>query len=120
MDASVRVASSQFSCLLRTENRELRTENWNSWRFRFDRSTVACEHKGPTDVMEMAEGHLRNRGIPPAEWEGLRFAWGENLDTMWKSVYTEIERRDGKWVVTAIDRSDEALPPEREGFLDLN
>jgi hypothetical protein len=87
---------------------------------RFDRSAMACEHKGPIEVIEMAESHLMDRGIAAEEWEGLRFGWGENLDTMWKSVYTEIERRDGEWVVTTIDRSEEALHPEREGFVDLN
>lgn len=80
---------------------------------------MPCEHTGPPELIEIAEAHLREKDIPLSEWDGLKFAWGENVDTMWKSVWLEVERRDGDWVVTKIDRSEETLPEEREGFHEL-
>lgn len=64
----------------------------------------------------MAEAYLRDQRMPAENWDGLRFGWGENVDTMWKSVWLEIERRDGNWVVIKIDRNDEELPDDRVGF----
>ncbi|MDX1582731.1 MAG: hypothetical protein R3338_03950 [Thermoanaerobaculia bacterium] len=67
----------------------------------------------------MAEHHLREQSVPEKEWNGLRFGWGENVDTMWKSVWLEVERRDDAWIVTKIDRNDEKLPEKRIGFHEL-
>ncbi len=80
---------------------------------------MGCEHKQPKDLMELAEAHLSEKGVPEASWDGMRFAWGENVDTMWKSVWMEMERRGDEWIVTKIDRSETPLPPEREGFHQL-
>ncbi len=56
--------------------------------------------------MERAEEWLRGRGVPPEEWRGLRIRHAENTPNAkgWKSVVIEIERRDGQWIVTDIDR----------------
>lgn len=67
----------------------------------------------------MAEKHLRDRQIPTGEWNGLRFGWGENVDTMWKSVWLEILRRDDAWIVTRIDRRESELPDSELGFHSL-
>ena len=58
---------------------------------------MPCDHVGPTELIEMAETHLRERDLPPAD--GMRFRWSENpSDGMWASVVTEIERRgSGGW-----------------------
>ena len=60
--------------------------------------------------MERAEAWLRERGIPPEKWSGMRFRHIENTPNAkgWKSVMIEIERRDGQWIVTSIDRRPDA------------
>lgn len=76
---------------------------------------MPCDHKGGPELIEMAEEHLRNANISPAEWPGLRFRWSENLtDAMWASVTVEIERRGEQWIVTRLDRNREPL--EETGF----
>jgi hypothetical protein len=60
--------------------------------------------------MEMAEAWLRERGVPEGNWAGLRIRHSENTpDQPWKSVVIEIERRDGAWIVTGIDRRPEVV-----------
>lgn len=56
--------------------------------------------------MQRAEEWLRERGIPPEKWSGLRIRHSENTPNAagWKSVVIEIERRNGEWIVTNIDR----------------
>jgi hypothetical protein len=79
---------------------------------------MPCDHKGGPELIEMAEEHLRARGIEPAQWPGLRFRWSENLtDAMWASVVVEIERRGDQWVVTRLDRNAE--PVGNTGFSPL-
>lgn len=71
---------------------------------------VGCDHVGAPELIEMAEEHLRQQGIPPAGWSGRRFRHGQNLDEgMWASVVVEIERRGEDWVVTRLDRSRERV-----------
>ena len=67
---------------------------------------MACDHTDPPVVMQRAEAWLRDRGVPPEKWGGLRIRHSENTPNAkgWKSVVIEIERRDGQWVVTDIDR----------------
>jgi hypothetical protein len=67
---------------------------------------MPCDHSDPPVVMERAEAWLRERGIPPEKWSGLRIRLAENTPNAkgWKSVVTEIERRDAEWIVTDIDR----------------
>ena len=67
---------------------------------------MPCDHSDPPEVMERAEVWLRERGIPPEKWSGKRFRHAENTPNAkgWKSVVIEIERRDGEWIVTGIDR----------------
>ncbi len=61
--------------------------------------------------MQRAEEWLRERGVPQDKWSGLRILHAENTPNAkaWKSVVIEIERRDGEWVVTDIDRRPEVL-----------
>ncbi|HEX2060478.1 MAG TPA: hypothetical protein VHK90_07030 [Thermoanaerobaculia bacterium] len=71
---------------------------------------MACDHKGGPELIEMAEEHLRAKGVPETRWPGLRFRWSENLDGgMWASVIVEIERRGEQWIVTRLDRKQEPL-----------
>jgi len=73
---------------------------------------MGCDHKGGPELIEMAEEYLRGGGT------GTRFRWSENLtDSMWASVIVEVERRDGGWAVTRLDRRKE--PVEETGFFAL-
>jgi hypothetical protein len=76
---------------------------------------MACDHIGPAELIEMAETHLREQALQPAN--GMSFRWSENpIDGMWASIVTEIERRDDQWLVTRLDRNREALPAGETGF----
>jgi hypothetical protein len=72
---------------------------------------MQCDHSDPPVVMERAEAWLRERQIPPDKWSGLRFRHAENTPNAkgWKSVVIEIERRDGEWIVTDIDRRSDPV-----------
>jgi hypothetical protein len=71
---------------------------------------VPCDHRGGPELIEMAEQHLREKGIDEGDWPGLRFRWSENLsDSMWASVIVEVERRGAQWIVTRLDRNKEPL-----------
>jgi hypothetical protein len=61
--------------------------------------------------MERAEAWLRSREIPPEKWSGLRIRHAENTPNAkgWKSVVIEIERRNGQWIVTDIDRRQDPV-----------
>ncbi len=83
---------------------------------------MACNHLGPIEIMQLAEEHLRSKAAPEEGWEGLVVGFGENVTgSQWTSVYTEIERRNGTWIVTSIDRrnvpigEDDGLHVKREG-----
>jgi hypothetical protein len=76
---------------------------------------MACDHIGPTELIELAETNLRERDVKPAE--GMRFRWSENpVDGMWASIVTEIERRGEQWIVTRLDRNREPVPDSETGF----
>ena len=69
---------------------------------------MPCDHVGPPELIQLAERFLRDRGVAEDAWGGKRFRYSENLEGgMWASVITEIERRDGDWIVTRLDRSRE-------------
>ena len=71
---------------------------------------MPCDHKGAPELIEMAETHLRERSVESAQWPGLKFRWAENLDGgMWASVVVEIERRGEQWIVTRLDRNQDAV-----------
>jgi len=72
---------------------------------------MPCDHTDPPEVFERAEGWLRDRGIPPERWSGMRIRHSENTPNAkgWKSVVIDIERRGGEWIVTGIDRRPESL-----------
>jgi len=76
---------------------------------------MACDHVGPAELIEMAESHLRESGLAPAN--GMRFRWSENpVDGMWASIVTEIERRGDQWIVSRLDRNREPLSDDETGF----
>lgn len=78
---------------------------------------MPCDHIGGPELIQMAEEHLRERGVPDNAWPGLKFRYTENLtDGMWASVVTEIERRGNEWVVTRLDRRREAAAEPDTGF----
>ncbi len=71
---------------------------------------MPCDHTDPPVVMERAEAWLRQRGIPQEKWGGMRIRHSENTPgAPWKSVVIEIERRDGQWIVTNIDRRPDVV-----------
>lgn len=79
---------------------------------------MPCDHLGGPELIEMAEQHLRGKGVDPSQWPGLRFRWSQNLaDSMWASVIVEIERRGEQWIVTRLDRKKE--PVSETGFAAL-
>ncbi len=76
---------------------------------------MPCDHVGGPELIQMAEEHLRDSGVPESHWPGMRFRWSENLEGgMWASVVIEVERRDLQWIVVRIDRNRERI--EDEGF----
>ena len=78
---------------------------------------MACEHAGPAEVIEMAEGELKRRALPESQWDGSKFRYSETVEQgRWASVCLEVERVDGAWLVTRIDRMPERLPSGEEGF----
>lgn len=78
---------------------------------------MPCDHIGGPELIEMAEKHLREQGLPESDWPGLRFRWSENLTgAMWASVVVEVERRGDQWIVTRLDRNRETLPTAETGF----
>jgi len=82
---------------------------------------MPCNHLGPIDVMQLAEERLTRDGVAAESWEGLVFGFGENVTgSQWTSVYTEIERRGGTWLVTKIDRMTTPIDPQREGLVHVS
>ncbi len=78
---------------------------------------MPCDHAGGPELIEMAEKHLRENGVPVDRWPGLRFRWAENLtDSMWASVVVEVERRGEQWIITRLDRNSDALAMAETGF----
>jgi hypothetical protein len=78
---------------------------------------MPCDHVGPVELIEMAEEHLRQRGVEASRWPGSLFRWSENVtDGTWASVILEVERRGEEWIVTRIDRSAEPLVESETGF----
>ncbi len=79
---------------------------------------MPCNHLGPIEIMQLAEERLREAAVPDETWEGAVFGFGENVEgSQWASVYTEVERRGGTWVVTKIDRLTTPMDAERTGLL---
>lgn len=76
----------------------------------------SCAHKNPPEIISEAEKWLRDQGISPDQWGGLKVRHAENTPgTMWESVVIEIERRGPDWVVTRLDRNSMPLE-EQAGF----
>ncbi|HEX6178524.1 MAG TPA: hypothetical protein VF057_09190 [Thermoanaerobaculia bacterium] len=75
-----------------------------------------CDHKGPVEIMSLAETWLRDRGIYEEQWPGMTVRHAENTPGgMWASVVIDIERRGNQWIVTKLDRNREPLS-EPEGL----
>jgi hypothetical protein len=82
-----------------------------------DATRGGCDHVGPVELIEMSERWLAENRIASEQWEGSRFGWGENVQQQInRSVYLEVERRGGNWIVSRIDRSPAALAQEETGF----
>lgn len=78
---------------------------------------MPCDHLGPPEVIELAERELSARGVAADQWGGTRVRHAENTpDGMWGSVVIEIERRDGQWIVTRLDRNREPIPRSETGL----
>ena len=69
---------------------------------------MPCDHLGPAEVIALAEEDVHRRGAQLQDQ--LRYRHSENTpDGMWASVVIEIERRDGQWIVTRLDRNKEPV-----------
>ena len=69
---------------------------------------MPCDHLGPAEVIALAEEDLAKRG--EIVRDALQYRHAENTpDGMWASVVIEIERRNGQWVVTRLDRNKETV-----------
>lgn len=78
---------------------------------------MACAHSDPPDVMARAEEWLAKRGIPAERWGGMKIRHAENTPGgQWASVIIDIERRNGEWIVTQIDRRYESLEETNVGL----
>jgi hypothetical protein len=79
---------------------------------------MSCDHLGPAELIALAERYLGERNVPRERWPGARFAWRENVaePKYWTSVVTEIERRGEDWIVTRLDRSNDAIAPHELGL----
>jgi hypothetical protein len=78
---------------------------------------MPCEHVGPVELIEMAEGKLRERGVDEAQWPGAIFRWSENVTGgTWASVILEVERRGEQWTVIRIERLPQPLPEGETGL----
>jgi hypothetical protein len=76
----------------------------------YDARHMPCDHVGGPEVIEMAVAYLREGGIHPSQWRGMRFRWSENPNAgMWASIVIEIERRGDEWVVVRLDRNRERV-----------
>lgn len=61
--------------------------------------------------MTRAETWLKERGIKSEQWAGMKIRHAENTPAgPWSSVVIDIERSNGEWIVTQIDRRHEPLP----------
>jgi hypothetical protein len=79
---------------------------------------MPCDHIGGPELIEMAEEHLRGKGVPIMEWSGLRFRWSENLEgATWASVVIEVERLGDQWIVVRIDRNRDRV--DETGFREI-
>jgi len=76
---------------------------------------MPCDHIGPADVVEYAETHLRERGLPPEEWEGTRAEWGGVAESG-LTIHIEVTRDHDDWRVTRLDRNREPLAADEVGF----
>ena len=77
---------------------------------------MSCDHKGPIEIMAMAEEWLREQGVAQDRWPGITVRHAENTPGgMWASVVIDIERRGDQWIVTKLDRNKEQLS-EPEGL----
>lgn len=74
-----------------------------------------CDHVGPEQVVEYAETALRARGLPPARWDGARYAWSGNVDEN-TSVHIEVAHENGDWRCTKLERRKGAIPESESGF----
>jgi hypothetical protein len=76
-----------------------------------------CDHFQPADLARLAEDYLKAKGVPPERWEGTRFGYGAGGGTgPFKAVITEVERRQGNWVVVRLDRKKIELTEAEAGF----
>jgi hypothetical protein len=77
----------------------------------------ACDHFQPSDLARLAEAYLQGKSLPPERWEGTRFGYGAGGGSgPFKAVITEIERRQGGWVVVRLDRKKTELAADETGF----
>lgn len=76
-----------------------------------------CDHFQPADLARLAEEWLSAQGVAQDRWEGARFGYGAGGGSgPFKAVITEVERKQGNWVVVRLDRRKTELEPADAGF----
>jgi hypothetical protein len=82
-----------------------------------------CTHFQPADLVALAERHLRDAGIPEADWDGRRFHWGGEIDSPpFNGLVLECKRKggmNGDWAITRLDRRKDGVPAEDIGFREI-
>jgi hypothetical protein len=79
-----------------------------------------CVHFQPADLIELTERHLREAGVPEAEWEGRRFHWAGPIDSPpFTGLVLQCKRKEGQWVLTKLDRRKDGVTAEETGFREI-
>jgi len=79
-----------------------------------------CVHFQPADLVALAEGDLRARGLPESEWEGRRFHWAGPIDSPpFTGLVLQCKRKEGNWVITKLDRRKDGVTAEETGFREI-
>lgn len=79
-----------------------------------------CTHFQPADLIALAEGRLRETGIPETDWEGRRFRWAGPIDSPpFTGLVMECKRKSGDWVLTKLDRRKDGVTADETGFGEL-
>jgi hypothetical protein len=79
-----------------------------------------CLHFQPADLIDLAESHLREAGVPEPEWEGRRFHWAGPIDSPpFTGLVLQCNRKEGQWVLTKLDRRKNGVTAEETGFREI-
>jgi len=79
-----------------------------------------CGHFQPHEFTALAEKFLLDSGVPELDWEGRRFHWAGAIDSPpFTGLVMQCKRKDGKWVLTKLDRRKDGVTADEIGFREL-